>query len=141
MPPTEFVLAGRGRGLTKTGNPAYIAGSKLLAGANDSLRVYEPPSLSRIGTVDVEPPRPQVTRASTWLMTTRLKGNSAWIDLESQEFKPFLGFRPACSTNNNLYPANDVMNIPSLTAGCTCIDSPTAIACVPAAAVNRGGDE
>lgn len=140
VPPAELVLTGRG--LPKTGIPAYIAGNKLLAGSDDTLRVYELPSLKRIGT----PLRWNrrgctVTRASTCLMTTRLKGNSAWIDLESREITPFLGIRPACSTNNNLYPANGVLNIPSLTAGCTCNYAPLSIACVPATAVKRCGAE
>ena len=138
VPAAEFVLTGRG--LPKSGIPAYIAGSKLLAGSDDTLRVYELPSLKRIGTPLTWNRRGcTVTRASTCLMTTRLKGNSAWIDLESREITPFLGIRPACSTNNNLYPANGVLNIPSLTAGCTCNYAPASIACVPASAVQRGG--
>jgi hypothetical protein len=47
----------------------------------------------------------------------------------------------ACQTNNNLYPANGVLNIPSLTAGCTCNYAPVSVACVPSAAVERGGEE
>ena len=138
--PAEYVLTGRG--LPTTGIPAYIAGGKLLAGSDDTLRVYDLPSLKRIGTPLTWNRRGcTVTRASTCLMTTRLKGNSAWIDLESREITPFLGIRPACSTNNNLYPANGVLNIPSLTAGCTCNYAPVSIACVPAAAVQRNGAE
>lgn len=140
VPPTDFVLTGRG--LPTTGIPAYIAGSKLLAGSDDTLRVYELPSLKRVGTPMTWNRRGcTVTRASACLMTTRLKGNSAWIDLESREITPFLGIRPACATNNNLYPADGVLNIPSLTAGCTCNYAPVSIACVPAAAVKRGGTE
>ena len=137
VPPADLVLTGRG--LPASGVPAYIAGGKLLAGSDDTLRVYELPSLNRIGSPMTWNRRGcTVTRASTCLMTTRLKGNSAWIDLESREITPFLGIRPACSTNNNLYPANGVLNIPSLTAGCTCNYAPVSIACVPAAAVQRG---
>ena len=43
--------------------------------------------------------------------------------------------------NNNLYPANGVMNMPNLTAGCTCNYAPVSIACVPAGVVERSGAE
>ena len=52
-----------------------------------------------------------------------------------------LGIRPACSVNNNLYPANGVLNIPSLTAGCTCNYAPVSMACVPAGVAECGGAE
>jgi len=70
-----------------------------------------------------------------------LHGNAAWIDLASHEITPFLGIRPGCSVNNNLYPANGVMNIPNLTAGCTCNYAPVSMACVPAGVVERSGAE
>jgi len=140
VPTADLVVTGRG--LPSSGIPAYIAGGKLLAGSDDTLRVYELPSLKRIGAPMRWSRRGcTATRASACLITTRLKGNSAWIDLEDREITPFLGIRPACSTNNNLYPANGVLNIPSLTAGCTCNYAPLSIACVPAAAVKRGSAE
>jgi hypothetical protein len=139
VPREQLVVIGGG--LPKTGIPGYIAGNKLLAGSDDTLWVYELPSVQRIAAPLKWSRRGCTgTRASSCLMTTRLKGNSAWIDLESREITPFLGIRPACSTNNNLYPANGVLNIPSLTAGCTCNYAPVSIACVPAAAVERGGE-
>jgi len=140
VPRAQLVVTGSR--LPKTGIPGYIAGGKLLTGSDDTLRVYELPSLERIGTPLKWNRRGCTgTRASTCLMTTRLKGNSAWIDLESREITPFLGIRPACATNNNLYPANGVLNIPSLTSGCTCNYAPASVACVPAAAVERGNAE
>ena len=81
------------------------------------------------------------TRASTHLLTTRYRGNSAWIDLESCEITPLLGVRPGCSVNNNLYPANGVLNIPNLTAGCTCNYAPVSMACVPVSVVEDRGAE
>ena len=106
------------------------------------MRVYELPSAELTGTPLKWARRGCTgTRASTHLMTTRFKGNSAWIDLASREITPLLGIRPACSTNNNLYPANGVLNIPSLTAGCTCNYAPVSVACVPAAAVERAVGE
>jgi hypothetical protein len=136
VPPSQLVVTGGG--LPKTGLPGYIAGSKLLTGSDDSLCVYDLPSAELIGE-PLEWVRRGCTgtRASMHLLTTRLKGNSAWIDLESREITPILGIRPACATNNNLYPANGVLNIPSLTAGCTCNYAPVSMACVPAAAVER----
>ena len=81
------------------------------------------------------------TRASTHLLTTRYRSNAAWIDLESREITPLLGVRPGCGVNNNLYPANGVLNMPNLTAGCTCNFAPVSMACVPAGVVERNGEE
>ena len=115
-----------------------IAGQKLLTGSDETLAVYDLPSAEPIGE-----PLKWVrrgctgTRASTHLLTTRYHGNSAWIDLDSREITPFLGIRPGCSVNNNLYPANGVLNMPNLTAGCTCNYAPVSMACVPAGVVER----
>jgi len=127
-----------GRGLPKTGLPGLIAGGKLLTGGDDTLLVYDLPSAQPIGK-----PMKWVrrgctgTRASTHLLTTRYRGTSAWIDLDSREITPFLGIRPGCSANNNLYPANGLLNVPNLTAGCTCNYAPVSAACVPAGAVKQ----
>jgi hypothetical protein len=108
----------------------------LLTGGDETLEMYQLPMVQPIGA-----PLKWVrrgctgTRASANLLTTRLKGNAAWIDLESGAITPIYGIRPACSVNNNLYPANGVLNIPGLTAGCTCNYSPVSMACVPADAV------
>lgn len=126
-----------GGGLPKTGLPALVAGDKLLTGSDDTLQIYALPSVEPIGE-----PLKWVrrgctgTRASTHLLTTRFRGNSAWIDLASGEITPFLGIRPGCSVNNNLYPANGVLNMPNLTAGCTCNYAPVSMACVPAGVVD-----
>jgi hypothetical protein len=134
VPRMQFVITGGG--LPKTGVPGYIAGNRLLAGADDVLRVYELPSADRIGAPLQWARRGCTgTRASRHLLTTRWKGNSAWIDLESRKITPLLGVRPGCSVNNNLFAANGVLNIPSLTAGCTCNYAPVSVACVPADAV------
>ncbi|NLY02104.1 MAG: PQQ-binding-like beta-propeller repeat protein [Rhodopirellula sp.] len=126
-------LVVQGRGLPEPGLPGYIAGSKLLTGNEETLQVVDMPSGELIGE-----PLKWVrrgctgTRASAHLLTTRYHGNSAWIDLDSREITPLLGVRPGCSVNNNLYPANGVLNIPNLTAGCTCNYAPVSMACVPA---------
>lgn len=140
VPLAELLVTGGG--LPKTGVPGYIAGNRLLAGADDVLRVYDLPSGERLGTPLQWSRRGCTgTRASTNLVTTRLKGNSAWIDLDSRKITPVLGIRPACSTNNNLYPADGVLNIPSLTAGCTCNYAPVSMACVPPDLIERDGAE
>lgn len=139
---TNTRLVVTGGGLPKTGLPGLIAGNRLLAGNDETLQVYDLPSAELIGeTLKWVRRGCTGTRASTHLLTTRYKGNSAWIDLTRREITPFLGIRPACSVNNNLYPANGVLNIPSLTAGCTCNYAPVSIACVPAGVVERGGAE
>ncbi len=132
---TRFVITGGG--LPKTGLPGLIAGgNRLLTGGDETLQMYQLPASTQIGD-----PLKWVrrgctgTRASTNLLTTRLKGNAAWIDLASGDITPIFGIRPACSVNNNLYPANGVLNIPGLTAGCTCNYSPVSMACVPAEAI------
>lgn len=137
----RFVV--EGRGLPERGLPGYIAGQKLLTGGDETLLVYDLLSAEPIGQ-----PLKWVrrgctgTRASTHLLTTRYRANSAWVDLASHEITPLLGVRPGCSVNNNLYPANGLLNLPNLTAGCTCNYAPVSVACVPAAAVEGmvGGD-
>ncbi|MFO7901668.1 MAG: PQQ-binding-like beta-propeller repeat protein [Pirellulaceae bacterium] len=135
-PETGFVVTGGG--LPERGLPGFIARDKLLTGDEQTLVVYDLPSGERTGE-----PLKWVrrgctgTRASANLLTTRYRGNSAWIDLDSREITPLLGVRPGCSVNNNLYPANGVLNVPNLTAGCTCNYLPVSAACVPAGVVRR----
>ena len=139
-PPARLVVTGDG--LPKTGLPGFIAGTKLLTGSEETLLVYDIPSAAVIGQ-PLEWIRRGCTgtRASTHLLTTRYRGNCAWIDLASREITPFLGIRPGCSVNNNLFPANGVLNMPNLTGGCTCNYAPVSLACVPAAVVQRSGTE
>ena len=140
--PSKTRLVVQGRGLPEPGLPGLIAGQKLLTGNEETLVVYDLPSGERLGE-----PLQWVrrgctgTRASTHLLTTRYRGNSAWIDLANREITPFLGIRPGCSVNNNLYPANGVLNMPALTAGCTCNYAPVSVGCVPAGVVRRSGAE
>jgi hypothetical protein len=131
-----------GGGLPKTGLPGLIAGEKLLTGGDETLLVYGLPSGERMGESLKWTRRGCTgTRASTHLLTTRYLGNSAWIDLASGEITPFLGVRPGCQVNNNLYPAGGVLNMPNLTGGCTCNYAPVSVACVPAGVVERSGAE
>jgi hypothetical protein len=129
-------------GLPKAGVPGRIAGRKLLAGDAENLFVYALPSGDPIGKPLHWARRGCTgTRASTHLLTTRYRGNSAWIDLESRQITPLLGVRPGCSVNNNLYPANGVLNVPNLTAGCTCNYAPVSMACVPVGVVRGSSGE
>jgi outer membrane protein assembly factor BamB len=139
-PSTGFVV--KGKGLPEPGMPGYIAGNKLLTGNEENLRIFDMTSGAPIGDPYHWSRRGCTgTRASVNLLTTRYRGNSAWIDLDSCEITPLLGVRPGCQINNNLYPANGVLNIPNLTAGCTCNYAPVSTACVPAEAVRRGVTE
>jgi outer membrane protein assembly factor BamB len=128
----------QGGGLPAAGVPGWVAGDRLLTGTDQLLTVYELPSGNPVGE-PLEWVRRGCTgtRASTHLVTTRYRSNSAWIDLHSNEITPFFGLRPGCQVNNNLYPANGVMNMPNLTAGCTCNFVPASVACVPAQTVRR----
>jgi len=134
-------LAMYGKGLPQSGLPGYVAGDRLLTGKEDNLFIHQLPSAEPIG-LPMQWARRGCTglRASTHLLTTRFRGNSAWIDLDSRQITPLLGLRPGCGVNNNLYPANGVLNIPNLTAGCTCNYAPASVACVPASAVRRDGE-
>jgi outer membrane protein assembly factor BamB len=135
-------LVVQGGGLPKTGLPGVIAGHRLLTGDEQNLRVYEIPSGDPLGKPLSWTRRGCTgTRASRYLLTTRYRSNSAWIDLESGQITPFLGLRPGCSVNNNLYPANGVLNMPNLTAGCTCNFAPVSVGCVPAEAARCATEE
>lgn len=135
-------LVVQGKGLPESGVPGFVAGNRLLTGNEENLIVYELTSGDPIGKPLQWARRGCTgTRASTHLLTTRYRGNSAWIDLDSREITSLLGVRPGCGVNNNLYPANGVLNIPNLTAGCTCNYAPISVACVPATVVNQAGAE
>jgi outer membrane protein assembly factor BamB len=139
-PSLRFAITGGG--LPKTGLPGLVAGGKLLVGSDEFLAVYDLASVQRVGD-PLKWSRRGCTgpRASCHLLTTRVHGNSAWIDLDNRQITPWLGIRPACSINNNLYPANGVLNMPNLTAGCTCNYLPVSMACVPTRVLERSALE
>lgn len=74
-------------------------------------------------------------RASTHLVTTRFKANCAYIDVASRQITSLWNIRPGC--NNNLFPANGILNIPNLTGGCECNYTPTSQAYVPRSVLER----
>jgi outer membrane protein assembly factor BamB len=125
-------LVFKAQGLPKEGVPGIITGDTLLTGNEQSLDFYTLPSGERSGeTLTWNRRGCTGLRFSTHLVTTRYFGNSAWIDLNSRTITPLLGVRPACRVNNNLYPANGVLSMPNLTAGCTCNYTPISTACIP----------
>jgi len=131
---TRLVIMGGG--LPKTGIPGVIAGERLLTGSDELLTIYDLKSAQPIGDPLKWARRGCTsTRASTNLLTTRFHANSAWIDLESKSITPVFGIRPGCSVNNNMFPADGVLSLPNLTAGCTCNYAPVSMACVPNDAV------
>ncbi len=74
-------------------------------------------------------------RSSANLVTTRFRANVACIDLASRDITSMWNVRPGCY--NNLFPANGVLNAPSLTGGCTCNYTPASQAYVAVSAIER----
>ncbi len=75
-------------------------------------------------------------RASSNLVTTRFRANCAYIDLSSRAITPLWNVRPGC--NNNLLPADGLLNIPCLTGGCECNYTPVSQAYAAKAVVEGG---
>jgi hypothetical protein len=81
--------------------PGFVAGPRLITLQEEGFRDISPMLVTEIPTGKTvgEPlqwPRRGCTnvRASTNMVTTRYRSNSAWIDLDSCEITPFLGIRP-----------------------------------------------
>jgi len=111
--------------------PLLVVGAKLLFGTSENLSLFELTTGERTGNPIVWQRRGcTIPRASSNLITTRYRGNAACIDLHSLDIVPFWNVRAACS--NNLFPANGVLNLPSMTGGCTCNYTPVSQAFVPA---------
>ncbi len=116
--------------------PQLIAGEKLLFGTAENVVLYDLTNGRRIGDPLVWMRRGcTVPRAGPHLITTRVRGNAAYIDLESRDKVSLWNVRAACS--NNLFPADGVLNAPSLTGGCTCNYIPVSQAFVPTLVIER----
>jgi hypothetical protein len=114
--------------------PLFVVGKKVLWGGVEDFTAYDLPSGERAGdTLKWTRRGCTIPRASANLVTTRFLGNAACIDLASRDIIPFWNVRAACS--NNLFPADGVLNMPSLTGGCTCNYLPVSQAYVPASAI------
>jgi outer membrane protein assembly factor BamB len=111
---------------------AHIAGDSLLVGGSDNYELYDLTSGAKLGD-QMKWFRRGCTpmRTSPYMVTTRYKGNAAYIDLDTKKFQPIWNLRAACS--NNIFPANGVLNVPNLSGGCTCNYTPTSMALVPRA--------
>jgi hypothetical protein len=117
--------------------PLFVVGDRLLFGTAETFTVYDLQSGKPEGDATVWLRRGcTIPRASANMVTTRVRGNAACIDLASREFTRFWNVRAACS--NNLFPADGVLNMPSLTGGCTCNYLPVSQVYVPASSWRRG---
>ena len=113
-----------------------LVGDLLLSGKNDKLAVFDMATGDKNGD-RLEWYRRGCTgmRASSNLVTTRYKGNAAYMDLETRKFTPLWNIRPGC--NNNLFPAGGLLNVPNVTGGCECNYTPTSKAFAPVAELVR----
>jgi len=117
-------------------SPLAIAGSNVLWGTATSFATYDITSGDPVGERMMWVRRGCTgMRASTNLVTTRFRANSSYIDLATRAITPIWNIRPGC--NNNLYPANGVLNIPNITGGCECNYTPNSQAYVPTSVIER----
>jgi outer membrane protein assembly factor BamB len=116
--------------------PLLVAGSNLVFGTAENVLLFDLPSgLQTGGPLAWTRRGCTIPRASSHLITTRFRGNAACIDLGTRDILSLWNVRAACS--NNLFPADGVLNVPSMTGGCTCNYTPVSQAFVPANAIDR----
>jgi outer membrane protein assembly factor BamB len=125
-----------GKPVTNAPGPLFVVGDKLLWGTVESFVVYN------LNSGQIEGDRTEwvrrgctTIRASAHMVTTRVRANAAYIDLDSREATSLWNIRPACL--NNLYPANGVFNAPNILGGCTCNYTHTSQAYVPLGEIER----
>ncbi len=117
-----------------TEGPLMIVGEKLLWGAEQHFTAIDMTTGKSVGNRTGWLRRGCTgIRASSNLVTTRYRANAAVFDIESRDVTRLWNVRPAC--NNNLFPANGLLNIPSLTGGCECNYSPVSQAYAPLAKI------
>jgi outer membrane protein assembly factor BamB len=129
--------AGDGTRVRASAPESLVVGDKLLGGTDDSFVVYDLRTGEKLSE-ELKWNRRGCTRplrACPSLVTTRFLGNAAYVDLAENRHTPLWNIRAGC--NNNLYPANGVLNVPSLTFGCTCNYMPTSQAFAPLAVIER----
>jgi len=120
--------------------PLFVVGDKVLVGSDERYVEYDLQTGKAVGPAMTWTRRGcTVPRASSVFVTTRVRGNAACIDLASREIISFWNVRAACS--NNLFPASGVVNMPSLTGGCTCNYLPVSQAYVPGWVIARGSGQ
>jgi outer membrane protein assembly factor BamB len=116
--------------------PLFVIGDKLLWGTTASFTVLNLVTGERDGSATSWIRRGCTTiRASEHMVTTRVKANAAYIDLETRQATSLWNIRPACL--NNLYPADGVLNVPNVVGGCTCNYTHASQAYVPVVEIQR----
>ena len=127
--------ASKGTLVRKNGLPFTVAGDRLISTTASQLtmqslltgsRIIEDLKWYRRGCTDL--------RSAPNLATTRYLGNAAYVDLATRKITPLWNVRSGC--NNNLIPANGVLNVPNLTGGCECNYTPTSLGFVPLSVIN-----
>lgn len=111
-----------------------IAGDMLIS--SDALRTQDQLMVQDLATGKVK------FKTETWfrrgctllrmcpnLATTRFRGNAAYLDFTTKKIQSLWNIRSGC--NNNLVPANGVLNVPNLTGGCECNYTPTSLGLIP----------
>lgn len=114
-----------------------IIGDKIVSGTTDHFAVYDAATGKSSGD-ELQWYRRGCTglRSSCHLVTTRFKANAAYVDLETRSITSLWNIRPGC--NNNLFPANGILNVPNVTGGCECNYTPTSKAFVPQSVIISG---
>jgi len=138
--PLDLLVTSRGAFRAKDGEEVWrgpgfgrITHDRLIRGNADEMFVHDLKTGKQLGGMRHWNRRGCTSlRASANLLTSRFRGNAAYVDLESGEITSIWNVRAACS--NNLFPANGVLNVPGMTGGCTCNYIPTSQAFVPSSA-------
>ena len=117
---------------------AQIIGEQLVSGMVDRFSVFDLLTGNRKGN-ELKWYRRGCTglRSSCHLVTTRFKGNAAYVDLETRKITSLWNIRSGC--NNNLFPADGILNIPNVTGGCECNYTPTSKAFAPRSVIANTG--
>lgn len=116
----------------KIARPLFVVDKSVILGTAESFTLWDLATGGPVGDETAWVRRGcTVPRASANFLTTRFRGNAACIDLATREVTMFWNVRNACS--NALFPADGVLNMPSMTGGCTCNYLPMSQAYVNAA--------
>lgn len=125
-----------GKLVRKGGSSSPIAGNAIVVGNRDSFETFDlltgaktsgELKWNRRGCTDL--------RAAPNVVTTRFKGNAAYIDMATRNISPLWNIRSGCA--NNLIPAGGILNVPNVTGGCTCNYTPTSMAWAPMAVIEN----
>jgi len=143
--PLELVVTDRAVYLGQDGNRlrkgvafSQIVGDQLVSGTTDRFAVFDLLTGNKKGK-ELRWNRRGCTglRSSCHLVTTRFKGNAAYVDLKTRKITSLWNIRSGC--NNNLFPADGILNIPNVTGGCECNYTPTSKAFAPLSVIANTG--